>query len=325
MTEKWHFLKGYINPHQKELKRGFIHYLLWQFGYYKDKELLEPIPEGFTFPNPLCQLDADQPQVMWVNHSSYWLRLAGKNFLVDPIWSSRCSPCSFIGPSRHHPTSLTLEELGRVDYVILSHNHYDHLDKKTVLLLHHLYPNITWIVPYKLKKWLIKTLPRLERGWVIELKWWEQFQSEEFTFTAVPAQHFSGRGLFDRNRTLWMGCVVESTRENKRFYFAGDTGYNPHDFKKIGERFVSMDLSLLPIGVYTPRKFMQPVHINPDEAVQIHQDVGSKLSIGGHWGTFKLSSDCITRPPYDLLCALEKKNCSWENFRVLCPGQKINW
>jgi len=325
MGKRWHVLKGYLNPHQKRLRRGWIHYLLWRLGYYKDLRPYQPVPSEFTYPNVQQALRAENPQVIWINHSTFWVRLNNKCFLMDPIWSQRCSPLPFVGPKRQAPPSHTLQELDKIDYVILSHNHYDHMDKRTLLELHHLYPHITWIVPLGVKKWLMQTLPNIERGWVIELDWWEQFHSEGLTFTAVPAQHFSGRGLFDHNRTLWMGCVVESSADQKRFYFAGDTGYNPYDFKKIGERFSYMDLSLLPIGVYTPRDFMQPVHINPTEAVRIHCEVGSKLSIGGHWGTFKLSSDSLTRPPYDLFCALKEENLAWETFRVLRPGQCINW
>lgn len=324
MQEKrWHFLKGYRNPHQKSTCRGFTHFLLWQCGFYNDPLARPPVPADFAFPNPELSIDPSAPQVMWINHSTFWVHLGGKNFLVDPIWNERCSPFTFIGPKRYAPPSHTVEELGKIDYIILSHNHYDHLDRSTLLTLHRLHPEVTWIVPLKLKKWILKTLPQVER--VIELDWWDQFETEGLLFTAVPAQHFSGRGLFDRNRTLWMGCVVESIALHKRFYFVGDTGYNPYDFRKIGEHFSHMDLSLIPIGVYTPRQFMRSVHVSPEEAVQIHQDVRSMLSIGGHWGTFKLSSDCLTRPPYDLFCALEAQQDSWETFRVLRPGQLLNW
>ena len=319
------WLGYFLNPYQKHVPRGIIHYLLWRFGFYKDETVPEPLPLGFKYPNDQSEADLSAPHATWINHSTFWVMLDGKGILVDPIWNERCSPIPFIGPKRHHLPSHSLLQLQKVDYVIASHNHYDHLDKKTVKQINQLYPNVTWIVPLKVKKWVHKVLPTVEKERVIELDWWEKFQNKDFTFTAVPAQHFSGRGLFDKNRSLWMGCVIESERSKKRVYFAGDTGYNPIDFKKIGQMFGSMDLSLIPIGVYTPRRFMCSVHINPVESLAIHNDVNSKLSIGGHFGTFKLSSDAITRPPFDLYRALEKEKTPWESFRVLKPGQYINW
>lgn len=317
---------GYFsNPHQKRVPRGFIHYLMWRFGFYNDPQPPEPLPHGFLYPNDQSEADLSQPHASWINHSTFWVMLDGKGILVDPIWNKRCSPVPLIGPKRHHLPSHSLLQLQKVDYVIISHNHYDHLDKKTVKQINQLYPNVIWIVPLRVKKWMHKVLPKIDKSAVIELDWWEKYTNKDFTFTGVPAQHFSGRGILDRNRSLWMGCVIESERSKKRVYFAGDTGYNPIDFKKIGQKFGSMDLSLIPIGVYTPRRFMRSVHINPVESLAIHLDVNSKLSIGGHFGTFKLSSDAITRPPFDLYRALEKEQTPWESFRVLKPGQYINW
>ncbi len=315
------FLGMYCNPHQKRIYRGFFHFLMWQFGFYNDPHPPPPLPEDFRFPNPEKAVDPTKPQVVWINHSTYWIKFAGKSILTDPIWGERCSPFKFFGPKRHHIPSHTLEELKEIDYVVISHNHYDHMDYKTILELHRLYPKITWVVPKGLKKWILRKLNDPDH--IIELDWWEKKQSGEFTFSAVPAQHFSGRGLFDRNRSLWMGCIV--SHGDKKLYFAGDTGYNHSDFKEIGEKFGPIDLSLLPIGVYFPRKFMRAVHIHPEESLAIHQDVKSKLSIGGHWGTFKLSSDSITRPPYDLYLALQRKELSCQQFRVLRHGQSINW
>ncbi|MCH9609120.1 MAG: hypothetical protein S4CHLAM45_08830 [Chlamydiales bacterium] len=319
------WLGRYLNPHQKQLRRGFIHFLLWRFGFYKDGEIPEKVPDHFLFPNREEPLDLNRPKVVWVNHSTFWIELDGKGILVDPIWSKRCSPFPLIGPKRHHLPTLSLEELPSIDYVVLSHNHYDHMDRKTIVRIHRLYPNIIWITPHRLKKQLLRLLPDMGEKWVVELKWWEEYEKDGLKFTAVPAQHFSGRGLFDRNLTLWMGCIIESQKADKRFYFVGDTGYNDFDFKKIGEKFGQIDLSLIPIGTYFPRQFMKGVHINPEESVKIHRDVKSKLSIGGHFGTFKLSPDSIERPPFDLYRAMEKHKCQLEEFRVLKPGQFINW
>lgn len=318
-------LGWYINPYQKKIRRGLTHFVLWQLGYYKDPRPLHPIPEGFRFPNEKKDVDLAKPLVTWVNHSTFWVRLDGKSFLMDPIWSERCSPFPFGGPKRRHPPPFSLDQLDVLDFVIISHNHYDHLDKYTIAYLNKQHADVTWIVPKGVKKWFAHDLPSVQQSRIIELDWWGTFETEGFWFTAVPAQHFSGRGFFDRNRSLWMGCAVESKKSNKRFYFAGDTGYNPYDFKEIGKRLGSFDLGMIPIGVYSPRRFMKAVHVNPEESVLIHQEVQSKLSVGGHWGTFNLSSEPLDRPPYDLYCALQKQEISTKEFRVLNPGQTINW
>ncbi|MCC5832833.1 MAG: MBL fold metallo-hydrolase [Chlamydiales bacterium] len=311
----------YKNPYQRKIFRGFSHFLLWRLGYYNDKELPAALPKGFSFPNPLEAVDPAQPRVTWVNHSTFWIRAYGKSILLDPIWNQRCSPLNFVGPKRLHSPDPSLNEIDSVDVVIVSHNHYDHLDRYTVRLLHERFPEILWVIPMGVCRWFRRRFPKTR---IQELSWWESIEHEGMRLTAVPAQHFSGRGLFDRNRTLWMGCVVEFN-EGKRIYFAGDTGYNAFDFKSIGEKFSKMDLSLIPIGVYCPRAFMKPVHVNPFESIQIHNDVKSKLSVASHFGTFRLSSEEIDRPPYDLFCALERSKIPPKNFRVLKPGQTLNW
>lgn len=315
--------KKFINPHVENTRRSFFHFLLWQCGFYRDSERLPSMPLGFKYPNPLEKVDFTKPLVTWVNHSTFWIKAFGKGILFDPIWNERCSPLSFIGPRRHIDPAPSFNCLHPIDYVIISHNHYDHLDKSTIRLLKSAHPFIQWIVPKGVKKWLLRTLSLSEER-VIELNWWQSYNQGSLTFTAVPAQHFSGRGFFDRDRSLWMGCVIEFDAQ-KKVYFAGDTGYNPYDFKEIGIRFKGVDLSLLPIGVYIPRPFMQAVHVNPKESITIHKEVLSSLSVGGHWGTFRLSSEPLDRPPYDAFCALQEAGISFEHFRILNPGQTINW
>jgi N-acyl-phosphatidylethanolamine-hydrolysing phospholipase D len=267
---------------------------------------------------------------MWINHSTFLIKVENVHILTDPIWSQRCSPVSFFGPKRRHPPALALKTLPKIDYVLISHNHYDHLDKKTVLELFALYPDITWLVPLGVQSWFTK----LGISKVFEHTWWESRElsnpasSLKISITAVPAQHFSGRNTKDINSTLWVGWVVEFKKDNshsKRFYFVGDTGYNPYDFKKIGEHWQEMDLSLIPIGSYVPRKFMSPVHIEPFDAVRIHQEVKSKLSIGMHWKTFRLSDEPLNQPPYDLYLALQKEGIDPSHFLALEPGHEINW
>jgi N-acyl-phosphatidylethanolamine-hydrolysing phospholipase D len=314
------------NPHVARLRRSLFDVLLWQIGFYDDRGDAPPIPEAFSYPRvdrPFCK---SKSSITWINHSTFLIQMEGIYLLTDPIWSERCSPFKFFGPKRHHPTPFPLSQLPKIDYVLISHDHYDHLDAKTVDRLVVLFPEIVWLVPLGVKEWFIKRgIHRvIERGWWEEaaLKWGE-FPQPEGRVTAVPAQHFSGRRGYDLNRTLWAGWVVEYA--GKRLYFAGDTGYNTHDFKAIGERWGSMDLSLIPIGSYCPRTFMAPVHIEPKDAVRIHQEVRSKLSIGMHWKTFHLSDELPTQPPYDLLFALQQQGIDPTQFLVLEPGETVNW
>ena len=153
----------------------------------------------------------------------------------------------------------------------------------------------------------------------------QTWEGEGHRITAVPSQHFSGRTLFDKNKTLWNGYVVEEIATGKTFYFVGDTGYNPFHFKQIGKRFPKIDLSLIPIGTYVPKKFMSPVHCSPYEAVEIHLDVKSRFSLGMHWNTFRLSDEPLERPPYDLYLAMKEKKLPFDTFLPIEIGAPINW
>lgn len=319
----------YINPHIDNIRRRWVDYLIWQSGKY-DHENMRPMPpKDFLYPNPAIIFDEQQPAVSWLNHSSFHLQYQGINFYTDPIFSQRCSPFRFFGPKRRHQPPLPLKDLKEVDFVLISHNHYDHLDKPTVLEILKNNPHVTFVVPQGLKQWFFN----LGCMHVIELAWWESQEIKisdvlKVRFISVPSQHFSGRGLFDGNKTLWCGFVVqfyEDLELRKQFYFVGDTGYNEQDFKVIGETFGGFDLSLIPIGTYIPYTFMSPVHICPVKSVAIHQEVKSKLSIGMHWKTFKLSDERQMQPPYDLFLAMKEANLDPETFRVLHPGQRINW
>ena len=309
----------FINPYIDNNMRRKKDIIKWQLGYYNDPAFPTAPPADFIYPNPKKKIDEDQPHVTWINHCSFMIHMDGLNILTDPIWGERCSPFSFFGPKRQHNPPIDLDELPKIDLVLISHDHYDHLDEWTVKRLFRRFPDIQWVVPLRLKKWFEK------RGMikVIGLGWWQRGKIGSLTVTAVPCQHFSGRGLFDSDRTLWVGYVVES--EKKRMYFVGDTGYNPYDFKMIGEAFKSMDLSLIPIGTYVPHKFMDPVHIDPSKATAIHQEVGSKLSVGMHWMTFRLSGENQHQPPYDLYLSMQEADLDPIDFRILEPGQTINW
>ncbi len=312
------------NPHLGNLRRGLHHLFLWWIGYYDDKEPIEEAPSDFSYPKADA-FSPDEPTVTFVNHSTFLIQIDGLNILTDPVWGERASPFQFIGPTRQHAPPFAIEELTHVDYVLISHNHYDHLDLPTVLELKRRFPDIMWYVPLGLTEWFHAQGIHNVR----ELDWWDSHKAEEhLEVHAVPAQHYSGRGLLDGNKSLWAGWVVTINRPDRTkrsFYFVGDTGYNDVQFKQIGETFGCMDLSLIPIGVYRPTEFMKTVHTGPEDAVEIHLDVNSILSIGTHFGTFKLSSEPVDQPPYDLYQTMEEKGLPHHTFRVLKPGDTINW
>lgn len=311
----------YVNPHIENVRRKPGDFLLWALGFFRD-HLFELVPEGFSYPIPNVQFKESKPWAMWIGHSSYLISVNGTHILTDPVWSKRCSPVPFAGPKRKIPPPLALEELPKIDIVLISHDHYDHLDRPTVKKLHRLYPDILWVVPKGVKKWF----KRQGIKNTVELDWWDEaLVNSSFKITAVPSQHFSGRNAPHSNRSLWVGYVFEELQTSKVFYFVGDTGYNPYDFKNIGEKFPNIDLSLIPIGAYSPRKFMAPVHIEPRDAVNIHKDVGSKFSLGMHWKTFRLSEEPLDQPAFDLLRTLKAEKIDPATFLAQDPGYKINW
>ena len=249
----------------------------------------------------------------WIGHASFLVQLGGLNILTDPVLSRRTSPVQWAGPARLAPLGLTFDALPKIDVVLISHNHYDHLDDPTVRRLAKRDAPV-FVVPLGLGEWFAKR----GIGNVTELDWWQSAEPLGLKVHAVPAQHFSGRGAGDRNRTLWCGFVYE--KDGQRHYFAGDTGYGP-DFADIGTRFAPIDVAMIPIGAYDPRTFMRPVHVDPDEAVRIHQDVGSRLSLAMHWGTVRLTLEPLDEPPARLSAALAAAAIPTDRFAVMAHGE----
>jgi N-acyl-phosphatidylethanolamine-hydrolysing phospholipase D len=272
-----------------------------------------------TFPqagNDPAALRANRthPTLTWVGHSTFLLQVGGLNVLTDPHFTRRASPLGWAGPQRLAPLGLALHDLPPIDLIVISHNHYDHLDEGTVRWLARHHPQALFAAPLGLRRWLHR------RGvqQAIELDWWEGHEAPSFTLTAVPAQHFSGRTPTDRNRTLWCGFVLETAR--RRIYFAGDTGHS-QDFADIGARFAPVDLALIPIGAYEPRWFMRIIHVNPEEAVRIHRELGARQSVAMHWGTFRLTTEPLDEPPRRLEQALREAGIPLERFWVMAHGE----
>lgn len=309
----------FVNQHIQSARRSFWDLILWKCGHYDDATPKLSPPSNFIYPAQAKHFVTGRPSAVWIGHSTYLIEIDGLTILTDPVWDAYCSPIPIRSLRRRVDPPILLADLPPIDIVLLSHNHYDHLDAKTVAALHSFHPQIEWIVPSRLSPWFRR------RGihCVTEIGWWESKKGKNCTITAVPAQHFSGRTLWDTNKTHWNGYVLETAR--KRIYFTGDTGYNGKDFKAIGNHFPYMDLSLIPIGTYSPQKFMQPVHICPQEAVQIHQDVHSRFSLGMHWKTFRLSDEPIDRPPFDLFLAMKEKKLPFETFLPIDIGSYTNF
>lgn len=255
----------------------------------------------------------DQVQITWIGHATFLIQVDGLNILTDPVFGRFCAPFPAWSMRRLAPLPARLENLQPIHAVLLSHNHYDHLEAQTVRELSR---EVTWFVPLGNAAWF------RERGRdnVVELDWWKEASFGPASITSVPAQHFSGRTAFDRNLTLWSGFVIRSRLGN--IYFAGDTGYSP-SFVDIGEHLGPMRASMIPIGAYQPRWFMSPMHLNPEEAVRVHVDVKSAFSIGMHWGTFCLTDEPMAEPPIVLRHALARRRLPATSFRTLRFGETV--
>jgi N-acyl-phosphatidylethanolamine-hydrolysing phospholipase D len=228
------------------------------------------------------------PTVTWVGHSTLLVQMDGVTFLTDPIWSERASPLSFAGPKRYVPPGIAFDALPPIDFVVVSHSHYDHTDLPTLVRLAETGTRI--FVPLRLGD----VLRGAGIANVEELDWWDARTVGDVTIHCTPAQHWSARSLGDRNRTLWSGwAVVGRTR---RFYYAGDTGYFA-GFADVGARIGPFDLAAVPIGAYEPVAMMRPHHMNPEEALRAALDVGAARAIGVHYGTFDLTDEPLDEPP----------------------------
>jgi L-ascorbate metabolism protein UlaG (beta-lactamase superfamily) len=273
-------------------------FLKWQLtrqrGFWPEWIEAEPGPP------PPDQVGDGRLRVTFVNHATLLVQLDGLNILTDPIWSERCSPVSFAGPKRHRPPGIRFDDLPRVDVVLVSHNHYDHLDLPTLRRLQLLHRSRI-VTP-------LGNGALMARGGVFgvqELDWWGTTRiNDQLLVTQVPAQHFCARGLSDRNRNLWGGFVIEGP--SGRVYVAGDTGWGRH-FEQIAARFQPIRLALLPIGAYLPRWFMKPAHIEPAEAVEAHLVLGAGTSVAMHYGTFNLGDDGEEEPVVALRRALAER------------------
>ncbi len=307
-------------------QKGFVELIGWILQRGRTRMPWESFHQNGRYPSPPASVRGNtRPgnhapvRVTFINHSTVLLQFDGLNVLTDPVYYERASPFQFAGPKRHRPPGVPLNDLPQIDILLLSHNHWDHLDIGTFKqLCDRDQPKVFCTLGVK---------PFLEKAGcqhVTEMDWGQSVvYDQRTTIHCVPAQHFSGRGTFDRNATLWAGFIIDNQPVGK-LYFVGDTGYGPF-LKATGDQFGPIRLALIPIGAYKPRSFMMPIHCSPAEAVQIHQDIRAEQSVAIHFGTFPLADDGEREPVDDLANALQQTGLPTTQFRVLNEGEGVTF
>ncbi len=273
------------------------------------------LPASVRNDGAALRANGTQPTVTWIGHATLLVQLDGVNILTDPIWSDHAGPLGF-GPRRLVQPGIRFEELPPIHAVVISHDHYDHLDLRTIQQLARTHTP-TFFVPLGLREWFA------DRGVhaVVELDWWQSHVYRGLTFVAAPAQHGSGRGLADQNLRLWTSWAVFG--RERRFFFAGDTGYSP-GLAEIGRRLGPFDVAAIPIGGYSAFSARHPNHVSPEEAAQLFEDVQGRLMVPMHWGTFALNREPFREPPERLLAEALRRGLE-ERIALLSQGQSIHW
>jgi len=273
------------------------------------------------------RLNRTHPSITWIGHASLLVQIGGCNILIDPVFSRRVSPVRFAGPKRHQPPGLSIAQLPPIDVVVISHNHYDHLDRPSVrAVARQAGEPPTFLVPRGVDAWVTANVPQMRHrqgaGRVRGFEWHEAFRldtpSGPLEFHFLPVQHWSSRSALRRNDTPWGSWAM--IHPTWRFWYSGDLGYSD-DPRRIGETFGRFDLAAIGIGAYEPRWFMRQQHINPEEAVQVMLDVNAEAAIGVHWGTFPLADEALDQPPRDLAAAVAARGLAPERFTVLRHGE----
>jgi L-ascorbate metabolism protein UlaG (beta-lactamase superfamily) len=316
-TPAHHTMNGFRNVYNNP-EHGFMDFLRWKLGIVPDEE--PAIPHAQMIPyvpdivapdyQRINHPDPAKIQITWIGHSTFLIQLEGINILTDPIFNSRSSPLS-IGFERRSPPGIPFDRLPPIHAVLISHNHYDHLDLYTVKKLGN---TPKYFVPLKLGQWFHNH--KITN--YVEMDWWDTSMFKGIRIVSVPSQHFSRRTPFDGNKTLWTGWVLETKRG--KILFAGDTGYSPH-FKEIREKLGPMRLALLPIGSYRPRWYMKTIHMDPLDAVSAHKDLQAQQSIAMHWGTFYIADEPLGEPPLYLKKIMKEASMAADSFLVMKFGE----
>ena len=299
------------NTNEEAAGKSFRDFLKWTFTNKKPELVAIDSSDEWK------ELDTGSTDYMvWIGHATYLINKDNLTILTDPVFSKRASPVRFAGPKRLIPPAISIDKLPKIDVITVSHNHYDHLDLRSLKKIYKANPNAIFLVPKGDKR-------RLERRGienVIEFLWWEEIEIKGSKFTFTPVQHWSARGIADRNKSLWGGWFMNLKTET--IYHAGDTGYSK-DFIETKKRLGSPSISLIPVGAYAPRWFMKTNHVNPPEAIQIAIDLESERNFGMHWGTFQLTDEEILEPPKLLKESLRDQGLPDNFFNILRPGQIV--
>ncbi len=299
------------NTDEEASGKSFRDFLKWSFTNKKPELVAIDSSDEWK------ELDSGSTDYMvWIGHATYLINKDNLTILTDPVFSKRASPVRFAGPKRLIPPAIPIDKLPKIDVITVSHNHYDHLDLRSLKKIYKANPNAIFLVPKGDKR-------RLKRRGienVIEFLWWEEIEIKGSKFTFTPVQHWSARGIADRNKSLWGGWFMNLKTET--IYHAGDTGYSK-DFIETKKRLGSPSISLIPVGAYAPRWFMKTNHVNPPEAIQIAIDLESERNFGMHWGTFQLTDEEILEPPKLLKESLRDQGLPDNFFNILRPGQIV--
>ncbi|MDW7976935.1 MAG: MBL fold metallo-hydrolase [Leptospiraceae bacterium] len=306
--QEHHTQNGFRNPYPS-IERDPVKSFFWVFSKILSGDEKEKIfPADFVkLSKEEIQQEMDSYRFYWIGHSTVLIVSPKYYFITDPHFSERASPVSFAGPKRQRPPAISLEDIPKIDFVLISHNHYDHLDEKTVREIDKKFKPLFFVplrVGNHLNEWGISNY--------VELDWWEYVELDGIQVFCTPARHFSARSLFDRNETLWAGWYVKDRDHDFDFYFAGDTGYERF-FREIREEIGKPKVALIPIGAFEPRWFMQEVHLDPQEAFRAFLDLDAEILFPIHWGTFYLAEEPMNLPP-----KLLKE--TYENWRQAQPN-----
>ena len=303
-------LAEYKNSNGKALEKPFKDLIKWMSSDVKP--ILSEIEVSDDWKN--INLNQDNDYIIWIGHSTFLIKKSGIVILTDPVFSDRASPFKNIGPERLIPPAIPLNQLPKIDFITVSHNHYDHLDIDSLKKISELNPDAVFLVP----EGDLRLLKRKRIDNAYEFNWWETFSTDGLTFTFTPVQHWSKRGLFDRNKSLWGGWYMNFN--DYGMYHAGDTGYS-NDFIDTKLKLGAPKYAFIPIGAYNPEWFMAESHVNPEDAIQVMLDLEAEKAFGMHWGTFALTDEDTLEPPARLKEALKSFNSP--DFISLIPGKVI--